>query len=241
MVLPDALSRLSGSDKKEIPGLRVRIHNLIDISSPRLKHLQCETETDTTLQKVKEYVKAGWPSSIKALDEDTKPYWSIRYDICYIDGLVMACSRILVPESCRKTVLQNIHEGHQGETKCALRAKSAVYWPGIYKDIGNMVKTCNACREYENAQPKCPMLSTEIPAQPWHTVGADLFQYKGKWYLLVTDLFSRAPFVRSVSNTGARASINAMRSIFSENGIPTKVISDNGPHFTAGEYKRFSK
>ena len=32
-----------------------------------------------------------------------------------------------------------------------------------------------------------------------------------------------------------------MKSIFLENGIPVKIISDNGPHFTAGEFKRFAE
>ena len=32
-----------------------------------------------------------------------------------------------------------------------------------------------------------------------------------------------------------------MKSIFSENGIPLKIISDNGTHFTAGEFKRFAE
>ena len=39
-------------------------------------------------------------------------------------------------------------------------------------------------------------------------------------------------------NTGgvAYAAVKAMKNIFTENGIPRKVISDNGPHFSAGEF-----
>ena len=84
------------------------------------------------------------------------------------------------------------------------------------------------------------MMSMEVPSQPWHTVGADLFQYKGKWYILVTDLYSKAPFIRYVPNTSAHAAIKAMKGIFAENGIPVKVVSDNGPHFSAREYERFA-
>ena len=152
----------------------------------------------------------------------------------------MAGSRIIIPKVSRQQVLREIHEGHQGETKCMLRAKTAVYWPGIYNDIRNIVGNCGACREVENAQTKCPMLITEVPAQPWHTVGVDLFHYKSKWYILVTDVYSKAPFVRPLANTGAYASVRALKEIFSENGIPVKMISDNGKHFTGGEFKRFA-
>ena len=125
--------------------------------------------------------------------------------------------------------------------KCKLRAKDAVYWPGIYKDIEEMVQTCGPCREFSNAQAKCPMIEVEIPPYPWHTLGADLFQVDGKWYLLVTDCFSKVPFVRPLPNTGALPTIRALKNIMSENGVPVKVISDNGVHFTAGEFTQFSK
>ena len=90
-----------------------------------------------------------------------------------------------------------------------------------------------------NAQAKCPMIHVEVPQQPWHTVGADLFHYEGNWFLLVTDAYSKAPFVRRVANTGAYASIKAMKSIFSENGIPSKVIIDNGKHCAAAGFNAF--
>ena len=60
------------------------------------------------------------------------------------------------------------------------------------------------------------------------------------WFLLVADAYSKAPFVRQVANTGAYASIGAMKSIFSENGVPARVISDNGKHFSAAGFKQFA-
>ena len=90
-------------------------------------------------------------------------------------------------------------------------------------------------------RPSVPwMIHVETPSQPWHTVGADLFHYQGRWFILVIDAYSKAPFVRHVANTGAYASIKAMKSIFSENGIPAKVISDNGKHFIAAGFKQFA-
>ena len=199
-----------------------------------------ETIDDETLQKVKDLVREGWPTSIKGVEEDVRPYWPFREDISYIDGLLMAGSRIIIPESSRDYVLRQIHEGHQGEVKCLLRAKSAVYWPGIYKQIEQLVKACGTCREFDHAQPRCPMLANEVPARPWHTVGADLFQFRGKWHLLVTDFYSKAPFVRPLKGTSAWVVVRAMKSIFSENGIPEKVVSDNGTHFTANLYRKFA-
>ena len=240
MVLPDALSRLSQVDKEEVLGTNVRVHELIDVSQSRLGRLQAETEADEVLQKVKSYVWNGWPVSVKSLEPELRPFWGVHNDISIVDDLLLAGSRVLIPQASRQEVLREIHQGHQGETKCMLRAKSAVYWPGIYNDIKTIVGNCGACRELENAQAKCPMLITEVPAQPWHTVGVDLFQQKGRWYILVTDVYSKAPFVRPLPNTGAFASVRALKEIFAENGIPAKMISDNGRHFTAREFKSFA-
>ena len=240
MVLPDALSRLSCADKSEVSGTRMTIHELVDVSQSRLERLQRECEADVVQQKIKKLVRTGWPARRKSLEHELRPYWSMRHVISVVDGLIMAGSRIIIPEQSRSQVLQEIHEGHQGITKCTLRAKNAVYWPGMYNEIRNVVGNCGACKEFENAQTKCPMIITEIPPQPWYTVGADLFQFKGRWHLLVTDIYSKAPFVRPLPNSGSYATIRAMKSIFTENGIPLKVVSDNGTHFTGGEYKRFA-
>ena len=80
----------------------------------------------------------------------------------------------------------------------------------------------------------------DIPPSAWHTLGADHFQYKGKWFLIISDYFSKMPFVRPVSGTSAQVTIAAVKTIFSENGIPEKMISDNHP-FNSYEFKEFAK
>ena len=231
MVLADTMSRLSSSESGEIPGLTVNIHSLVSVSDQRLLSLQQETKKDSILQSLMEHVQNGWPESIEKVKPEIRDFWSMRDDISLVDGLVLCGSRIVIPSAARKRTLSSIHDGHQGEVKCKLRAKDAVYWPGIYKDIEDMVKTCSACQEFMNAQPKCPMIEVDIPPYPWHTLGADLFEVNGKWFLLVTNCFSKPPFVRPLPNTGAPATIKALKNIMGENGVPVKFISDNGPHF----------
>ena len=240
MVLPDALSRLSTAENFLIPDLKISVHSLVEVTDSRLKQLVEDTANDTVLQRLLSVFQTGWPQSIKALHKDVRPYWSIRDDISFLDGLLMCGSRIIVPTVARKRTLETIHEGHQGEVKCVLKAKQGVYWPGMYKEISEMVQKCDTCQAHANAQPKCPMIAMDIPPFPWHTLGADHFKYKGKWYLIISDYFSKMPFVRPVSSTSASVTITAAKSIFSENGIPHKIISDNHP-FNSHEFKEFAR
>ena len=42
-----------------------------------------------------------------------------------------------------------------------------------------------------------------------------------------------------MKTTTADSTINAMRNIFARYGLPTQVVSDNGPPFQSAEYEEF--
>ena len=76
--------------------------------------------------------------------------------------------------------------------------------------------------------------------RPWHTIGADLFHVNGQWYVLVTDYYSKFPFIRRLSSLKTQAVKAAMMGIFSEHGIPEKLICDNGSQLVSQEYQNFA-
>ena len=86
----------------------------------------------------------------------------------------MGGSRIIVPTVARKSTLESIHEGYQGEVKRVLKAKEGVCWPGMYKKSATWYK--DAIQEHPNAQLKCPMIAVDVPPHAWHTLGADHFK-----------------------------------------------------------------
>ena len=49
-------------------------------------------------------------------------------------------------------------------------------------------------------------------------------------------LLSRYPEVIKLKSTSSRAVIEALNAVFSKNGIPETMRSDNGPQFSAGEF-----
>lgn len=98
------------------------------------------------------------------------------------------------------------------------------------------------CRKHQRAQQKEPLLQHELPSRPWETVGTDLFHFQGSEYLILTDYHSKFPFIRKVRGScTSRAVVQMTKDIFSEQGIPLKVVSDNGPQFASQEYKAFAR
>lgn len=138
-------------------------------------------------------------------------------------------------------MLTRIHEGHQGIVRCRARARESVWWPGISRAIVDIVDKCAECAMYKN-QAREPMLSSQTPELPWQKVAADLFQLDGVNYLLLVDYRSRYPEVAILqSATSAKAVIERMKSIFARHGIPEVLVTDNGPQFSATEFKNFAQ
>ena len=60
----------------------------------------------------------------------------------------------MIPINMNKDILSRVHCGHMGVVKCLQRAKDAVYWPGMSKDITGMILKCETClnMHYSNAK-----------------------------------------------------------------------------------------
>ena len=59
-----------------------------------------------------------------------------------IDGLILKGETIIVPQALRKDILAQIpHEGYLGIER-KLRARDFVFWPGMTKQIEDIVTNC---------------------------------------------------------------------------------------------------
>ena len=121
------------------------------------------------------------------------------------------------------------------------RAKDSVWWPGLGKQLEEMVTNCRKCTEHRKLKSE-PMIPSAVPARPWHILGTDLFSLNGRTYLLVVDYLSR--FIEMsilLASQKSCEAIRALKSIFAKHGIPDILRSDNGPQFVSTEFNEFSK
>ena len=140
----------------------------------------------------------------------------------------------------RLDVLDKIHQGHLGISKCRERAKQSVWWPGLSNQIQYMVQSCRTCANHQVNRPE-PLSPTLFPERPWQTLAIDFSKCKNVDYLLVVDYFSRYVEVCALHrNKTAIEVCKSKKSIFSRYGIPEKVKSDNGPPFNSAEYLHFT-
>lgn len=121
-----------------------------------------------------------------------------------------------------------------------LRARETVFWPGINKEIMEIAKACEVCQVFSRSQQRETLMSHEIPQSPWEKLGIDFFEFQSQQYLLIVDYYSRFPVIRRASNTTYAATINIIKEVLSEYGIPKICMTDNGPQFTSKEFHDFS-
>ena len=118
------------------------------------------------------------------------------------DGHVLKGDRIIIRKSLCKEVLDTVHLGQQGKTKCILIARESVFWPRITNDVKAMVQSCDIGATHQPAPLRLPLVQPDWPTSPLEKLGTDLFKYNNK-YLMVVDYYSRFPIIRQLPNIGA--------------------------------------
>ena len=154
--IADALSRLSPH----------QITSTLPASPIKLEQIRKEITNNPTLCKLRNVIFQGWPAVREECPQSLHEYWNFREELTK-DCLILKRERILIPPSLREETLKTIHEGHLGQEKCLLRARSAVFWPGITKDIVNLVICSDACQKHQRKQQKQELLQPEPPCYPW--------------------------------------------------------------------------
>lgn len=243
----DVLSRSPRATKcsldEELEKEATAFVNQVRLSHPASE--QCLSEIrehiaqDDVLSHVMRLCQDGWPS-YSSLPGAIQPYCAVSGELTVEEGLLLKGHRLVIPAAMRLEILDKLHLGHQGIAKCRERAKASVWWPGLSKQLEEVVRNCAVCCK-EQKYRRQPLIPSPMPDRPWQKVAADLFYFKGSQYLLVIDYFSRFVEMSKLSRTLSRDITDHLKSMFARHGIPDVVRSDNGPQFASANFAQFAK
>lgn len=157
--------------------------------------------------------------------------------------------RICIPftegNGMRLTVFYEAHESvlHGGIEKTYMRVANTYWWPGLYRDCANYVKSCKECRRFASAQkrPEGASESHEIPGNRWDVICADwitdlpVTDQGHDAILAVHDKITKYAYLipASKSDTAERTAERLFAHVFSQHGLPRSVVSDRDKLFTA--------
>ena len=188
---------------------------------------------DAELQQLRECIDTG-----RWTDCPDKLYAAISGELCVIGQLVLRGSRIVMPRKLRPQALALAQEGHLGivGTKQSLRSK--VWWPGIDKAVETYCRSCHGCQLVARPDAPEPIRSTTLPVGPWIDVGVDLLGPlpSGHSILVVVDYYSRYYEYSILQSTTTEKVLDSLDDMFSRQGWPMTIKSDNGPQFRSDEF-----
>ena len=186
------------------------------ISTTGIQQIRDETTNDNTLQKLTRTVVEGWPEVRKDCPTQLHEYWNFRDELSVENQLLFKGDRVVIPKIIQPEILRRLHEGHMGIEKMLLRARS-----GLTADVTNMAKNCQVCQKYAPKQSQEPIFVHEPTAtRPWFKLGSDIFEAKGKYYIVVADYYSRFPYVEQLRNNNtSRSIINVFKTLFADHGF----------------------
>lgn len=170
-----------------------------------------------------QFIQNRWPPKTSQLPSLHR-YYSARAHLSETDGLVLYQDRLVIPAALGLEVLKQLHEGHQGLTRCRARAKMSVWWPSISADITKTVSTCKFCIENKPTQRREPLLTTPLPGGPWQRIAADLCELERRNYLIVSDYYSRDIEIVQLSSTSSHQVIFRLKDMFARWGIPLELV-----------------
>ena len=235
MQLADALSRCPARASQEIK-LDMRV-DYIAFTKPWIEKLKDSTQRDPILATVYQLTQQGWPHQRRHVPRMARRYWDFRDELSTDDGLLLKGPRLIIPGELQEEYLSRLHEGHLSANKVQENAKQHMYWTGIDADIEDYTKRCQECIKRSQV-PKEPLQPHDIPEGPWRKLGMDYFAFDGNSYVLICDYFSKFPFLYR-AKTSFWSLRDRLIDLFSIEGYPDEIVSDNGPPFQSKEFAKF--
>ena len=91
----------------------------------------------------------------------------------------------------------------------------------------------------QSLPPREPLQAHDVPQQPWKRIAMDYFYLNGRLYILICDYFSKFPFLFQTKTTSFANLKDHLQEMFSIEGTPDEVMSNNGPPFNGKELSSF--
>ena len=198
--------------------------------------LKDATNRDPVLSEVKRYVREGWTQKIDS--PDVQEFKKYAASVSVTDDCLINGNRVVIPEAVQPQILDILHLGHFGIQRMKQLARSAVYWPHIDSQIEDTCRGCVSCAEHQNKPPKPANHPWMMPEKPWSRIHVDhAINFMGNNWLIVTDAYSKYPFIHQTSSTSTQATTTLLEEDFAYFGYPHTIVSDNATTFSSAEFQ----
>ena len=111
--------------------------------------MQNTTSADSEVSTLALNIIEGWPDCIQEVPHKLQKYHSSACILTIEDGLILHEEAPLIPPSEQVDKLHSLCEGYQGQIKMLLHTKNMTYWPGLGKDVKQLITACSTCQHFQ--------------------------------------------------------------------------------------------
>ncbi|GKC32226.1 reverse transcriptase domain-containing protein [Tanacetum coccineum] len=179
---------------------------------------------DLILEEIETFLRT--PDELSNLDDD---YYDTEGDILYLEKLLNEDPSPNLP-SMKNEDLKQVDSGF--------------YWPTIYRDAHDMVKSCDSCQRQGKILQKDEMPQNEIQVCEIFDVWAiDVMapfssSRRNKYILVAVDYLSKWVEAKALPTSDARVVVKILKSLFTRFRTPRAIIGDHGTHFCNGQFAK---
>ena len=245
--VPDALSRPS----KLTPMVRLinNEENIFKFPGLTPEIIKNEQRKESRWKKIIDFCEGGKIPN-KTPGNRTLDCFEVRDGILYLrrEEFKRLTYCLVIPDSLKAVACSVVHnETHLGQHKTVRKAQQYFYWPRLWQDVVDFVKSCKTCQQFRK-EGALVHKWCELPTvtEKGVRIAIDLIDLLNsstghRYCLTVIDHFSR--FIRAypLRNKNFNSIIKALKQDLSIFGIPQIALSDNGSEFTNSEFRKYCK
>src|SRR5690242_11000429 len=146
----------------------------------------------------------------------------------------------VIKQNQKDVILYALHDEqgtHLGIESTYNKIKERYFWPTMYEDIKNYIKTCDICQHRGNEIKRQTLRPLEVKA-PFYRVGIDIkgplpITKEGNRYIIVAmNYLTKWPEAKAISDIKAKTVAKFIyEDIICRYGTPTILLSDRGTNF----------
>ena len=151
--------------------------------------------------------------------------------------------RLVIPKSQRQPLIQMAHDrsGHFSVAKTRSILNNRFTWPGMSTDVRTYIMSCIRCKKFNKHTHKpAPYHPRPVITEPYDEIALDIIgplprsRQGYRFALTAICMASRWPEVYPLKDTSAESIVSGLVEFLARNGIPSKILTNQGSQFTSG-------
>nr|WPN07710.1 ORF3 [Ectropis grisescens TED virus] len=146
----------------------------------------------------------------------------------------------------QQDIIKKYHEGktnHRGITECFLSLSRRYFWPRMKETVTKYINECSICGQakYDRNPIRQRFSVVPPPTKPFEILHIDLFTAQNEKFMTLVDAFSKYAQAYHLRDGTALSVVQALLVFCTHHGVPSTVITDQGPEFSNALFSEFTR